>query len=301
MGAEQPRGGIVIKKISDIFNEKEKTFSMEFFPPKTPEGVNKLYKTVDELNKLGPDFFSVTYGAGGSTRGTTMDICIEIQKRFDVTVMHHLTCVGHSQKELQAILDRMMENNVKNVLALRGDSPKGVDDWKPADDGFEFCYQLNDFIHDNYDDFFSIGVAGFPEGHINCPDKETDTKYLKIKIDHGGEFVVTQLFFDNNLYSEYSERLKKAGVNVRVLPGVLPVTSYKGLLKFCDICGTSVSHEIHDIFKPIADDEEAVMREGIEFAVRQCKDLLDRGAPGIHFFSLNKTEPTREIWKRLGI
>ncbi len=291
----------MIKKITDIFTENDKTFSFEFFPPKTQKGIENLYKTVEELNKLGPDFVSVTYGAGGSTRGTTMDICLEIQKRFDLTAMHHLTCVGHSQAELKIILDKAKSNNIKNILALRGDPPEGVKEWKPASDGFEYCYQLNDLIRNNYGNFYSISVAGFPEGHIDCPDKETDTRYLKIKIEHGGEFVVTQLFFDNNSYSEYVDRLSKAGVNVRVLPGILPITNYEKLLKFCKICGTTITKEVHDIFKPLSNDEEATRKTGIEFAVKQCRDLLDRGAPGLHFFTLNKVEPTRDIWKRLGI
>ena len=291
----------MINKITDIFKEKEKTFSIEFFPPKSPEGVENLYKTAGELNEMGPDFISVTYGAGGSSRGATMEICVEIQNRFNVPVMHHLTCVGHSQSELRNILDTMKKNNIKNILALRGDEPRDIQDWKPAPDEFKYCYQLNNFIRDNYKDYFNIGVAGFPEGHVNCPDKETDTKYLKIKTDHGGEFVVTQLFFDNAVYSEYLERLSKAGVAVRVIPGVLPITSYEGLLKFCKICGTSITEEVHEIFKPLSGDNDAILEAGIDFAVRQCKDLLDRGAPGIHFFSLNKVEPTREIWKRIGL
>ncbi len=291
----------MINKITDIFKEKKKTFSFEFFPPKTPKGIENLYKTVDELNKLGPDFVSVTYGAGGSSRGTTMDICVEIQKRYDLSVMHHLTCVGHSQDELKNILDALKDNNIKNVLALRGDTPKGIENWQPAPDGLEYCYQLNDLLRSRYDDYFSIGVAGFPEGHVNCPDKNTDTKYLKIKIDHGGEFIVTQLFFDNDIYSEYLDRLNNTNVSVRVLPGVLPITSYEGLVKFCNICGTTISDEVHDIFKPLSGDDEATKEAGIEFAVKQCKDLLERGAPGIQFFTLNKVEPTREIWKRLGL
>ncbi len=291
----------MIKKITDIFKEKDRTFSFEFFPPRTPKGIESLYRTAEELNGLGPDFVSVTYGAGGSTRGATMDICAELQKRFDITVMHHLTCVGHSRAELEAIISRMKDNNIKNILALRGDPPKGDENREPVPDGLEYCYQLNDLIRENSKDFFSIGVAGFPEGHIHCPDKDTDTKYLKIKIEHGGEFVITQLFFDNNIYSEYVERLGKQGVNIRVLPGILPITSYEGLLKFCNICGATVSQEVHDIFKPLNGNEELTGKAGIEFAVKQCKDLLERGAPGLHFFTLNKIEPTREIWKRLGL
>ncbi len=291
----------MIQKITDIFEKKKRTFSFEFFPPKTRKGIENLYRTAEELNKLGPDFVSVTYGAGGSSRGTTMEICVELQKRFDISVIHHLTCVGHSQDDLKGILDTLKTNEIKNVLALRGDPPKGVEDWQPSPDGFEYCYQLNDLILSRYEDFFSIGVAGFPEGHINCPDKDTDTKYLKIKMDHGGEFIVTQLFFDNTIYSEYLDRLSRAGVTARVLPGILPITSYDGLIKFCNMCGATVPDEVHKIFKPLSGDDEATYKAGVDFAVRQCKDLLERGAPGIHFFSLNKVEPATEIWNKLGL
>lgn len=289
----------MIKKIKDIFSEKEKTFSLEFFPPKTPKGVEQLYQTVQELNKLQPDFVSVTYGAGGTSRGTTLEICSEIQNRFDLTVLHHFTCVGHSQAELKDIIRQMKDNNIRNILALRGDPPT-AEGWRPAPDEFQFCYQMIDLIRETDKDFFSIGVAGFPEGHINCPDKGTDTKYLKMKIDHGGEFVITQLFFDNEIYYEYLERLRNAGVTVRILPGILPITSYEGLLKFCRTCGATVPQKVHDIFKPLSGNEKATLEAGIDFAVTQCKDLLEHDAPGIHFFTLNKIEPVREIWKRMG-
>lgn len=288
----------MIRKVSDIFKDKKRTYTFEFFPPKTPAGIAKLYETIAELNKLGPDFVSVTYGAGGSTRGATLEICAEIQKRFDLTTMHHFTCVGHSQAELRSILDQMKKNNIRNVLALRGDPPQGVEKGESSPDELEYCYQLCDLIK-SYGDFFSIGVAGFPEGHINCPDKETDSKYLKIKIEHSGEFVVTQLFFDNSIYFEYLERLKKVGVNVRVLPGILPITSYQGLLKFCNICGTTIPQKIHDIFKPLDGNDEATYKAGVDFAVAQCQELLNGGAPGIHFFTLNKVNPTKDIWERL--
>lgn len=288
----------MIRKVSDIFKDKKRTYTFEFFPPKTPAGLVKLYETIAELNKLGPDFVSVTYGAGGSTRGATLEICAEIQKRFGLTTMHHFTCVGHSQAELRSILDQMKKNNIRNVLALRGDPPQGVEKGESSPDELEYCYQLCDLIK-SYGDFFSIGVAGFPEGHINCPDKETDSKYLKIKIEHDGEFVITQLFFDNSIYFEYLERLKKVGVNVRVLPGILPITSYQGLLKFCNICGTTIPQKIHDIFKPLDGNDEATYKAGVDFAVAQCQELLNGGAPGIHFFTLNKVNPTKDIWERL--
>ena len=284
----------MIRKISDILKEKKFTYSFEFFPPKTEKGRKRLPEVARVFKELGADWFSVTYGAGGSTRELTMEIVNELQRTFDIPVMHHFTCVGHSQKELREILDEMKRMNICNVLALRGDPPQGQSEWRPAPDGFEYCYQLIQLIK-SYGGFFSIGVAGFPEGHINCPDKETDSKYLKIKIDAGAEFVITQLFFDNRDYFEYLDRTKKAGVNVRIIPGILPITDYKTLIKFCDTCGATIPDKVHEIFRPLSEDKEATYKAGVEFAIKQCKELIGGGAPGLHFFSLNKINPTKEI------
>ena len=162
----------------------------------------------------------------------------------------------------------------------------------------EYCYQLIELIR-THGDFFSIGVAGFPEGHIDCPDKETDSRYLKIKIDAGGEFVITQLFFDNKDYFEYLERTKKVGVNVRIIPGIIPITNYQTLLRFCGTCGATIPQKVHDIFKPLDGNDEATYKAGVEFVVKQCEDLLAGGAPGLHFYSLNKIDPTREILSKI--
>lgn len=279
--------------------EKERTCSFEFFPPKTEKGREKLFETADAFKELKPDWFAVTYGAGGSTREATMDIVDELQRRFQVPTMHHLTCVGHSKDELKAVVGKMKEKNIRNILALRGDSPQGVEHWEPAADGLEYCYQLIELIRSTYGDFFSIGVAGFPEGHIDCPDKETDSKYLKIKIDAGSEFVITQLFFDNKDYFEYLERVKKIGVRARIFPGIIPITNYQVLLRFCGTCGATIPQRVHDIFKPLDGDAEATYKAGVKFAVEQCNDLLEGGAPGLHFFALNKVEPTREIVSKI--
>ena len=279
----------MIRKISDILKEKKRTISFEFFPPKTEKGREKLPEVAKAFAELGADWFSVTYGAGGSTREITMDIVDELQKKFGVPVMHHFTCVGHSQEDLKKILGKMKEKNICNVLALRGDAPEGEEFWTPAPDGFEYCYQLIKLIK-SFGDFFSIGVAGFPEGHVDCPDKATDTKYLKIKIDSGGEFVLTQLFFNNKDYFEYLERTKKAGINARILPGIITITNYQTLLKFCGTCGATIPQKVHDIFKPLDGDKEATYEAGVKFAVEQCNELLKGGAPGLHFYSLNKIE-----------
>jgi methylenetetrahydrofolate reductase (NADPH) len=287
-----------MRKISDIFKEKEITYSFEFFPPKTEKGLEKLFEVAANYKDLEPDWFSVTYGAGGSTRGLTMDIVDQLQKRFGVATMHHFTCVGHSKAELADIIGEMKKRNIRNILALRGDPPVGVEHWETAPDGFEYCYQLIELIR-THGDFFSIGVAGFPEGHIDCPDKETDSKYLKIKIDAGGEFVITQLFFDNKDYFEYMDRIKKVGVTVRIIPGILPITDYQKLKRFCEGCGATIPQRVHDIFKPIDGDDDASYKAGVRFAVNQCHELLEGGAPGLHFYALNKLEPVQEILSKV--
>lgn len=288
----------MIRKISDILKEKERTYSFELFPPKTEKGREKLPETAGILKELKPDWFAVTYGAGGTTRELTMDIVDELQKSFQISTMHHFTCVGHSKTELKAIVERMKEKNICNILALRGDAPEGVEHWEPAPDGLEYSYQLIELIR-SYDSFFSIGVAGFPEGHIDCPDKETDSRHLKIKIDVGGEFVITQLFFDNNDYFEYLERVRKIGVTVRIIPGIIPITNYQQLLRFCKTCGTTIPQRVHDIFKPLDGDAEATYKAGVQFVVEQCNELLEGGAPGLHFYTLNKVDPTREILNKI--
>ncbi|MFH1046194.1 MAG: methylenetetrahydrofolate reductase [NAD(P)H] [Candidatus Omnitrophota bacterium] len=288
----------MIRRIADILKEKKRTYSYEFFPPKTEKGREKLPETAEVYAGLGADWFSVTYGAGGSTRELTIQIVDDLQKRTGVPVMHHFTCVGHSKEQLKTIIGEMKKRNICNILALRGDAPEGEKFWTPAPDGLEYCYQLIKLIR-SCGDFFSIGVAGFPEGHINCPDKETDAKYLKIKIDAGAEFVITQLFFDNKDYFAYLERAKKVGVNVRILPGIIPITDYQTLLRFCKACGATIPERVHDIFKPLDGDAQGTYRAGVEFAVGQCNELLSGGAPGLHFYSLNKVEPTREILSKI--
>jgi len=289
----------MIRKISDILKEKERTYSFEFFPPKTQKGREKLPETANIFKDLGADWFSVTYGAGGSTRELTMDIVDELQKRFGVPSMHHLTCIGHSKAELKVIIEEMRARNICNILALHGDPPEGMEHWQPAPGGLEYAYQLIEIIR-SYGNFFSIGVAGFPEGHIDCPDKETDSKYLRIKIDAGSEFVITQLFFNNKDYFEYAERIRKIGVTVPIIPGILPITDYQTLLRFCNTCGATIPQRVHNIFKPLDGKDEATYRAGVEFTVEQCDELLKGGAPGLHFYTLNKVNPTREILNRLG-
>lgn len=288
----------MVRKISDILKEKERTYSFEFFPPKTKAGMRKLFETASAFKDLNPSWFAVTYGAGGSTREFTTDSADELQRRFGIPTMHHLTCIGHTAAELKDIIAKLKEKNICNILALRGDLPEGLGYWKPPPGGLQYCYQLVELIR-SYDDLFSIGVAGFPEGHVDCPDKETDSRYLKIKVDAGGEFVITQLFFNNKDYFEYVDRIRRIGVTVPIIPGVLPVTDYQALLRMCRTCGATIPQRVHDIFKPLQDDAQATYDAGVEFAVEQCNELLNGGAPGLHFFTVNRLDPTREILNRI--
>jgi methylenetetrahydrofolate reductase (NADPH) len=283
-----------MKKITDIFSEKQKTFSFEFFPPKTEAGMVKLYEIAETFAALKPDWFSVTYGAGGGTRDLTLDIVDKFQKRFGIPTMHHFSCVGDSRQALADKIEEMKRRNIRNIFALRGDPPRGDENWKPAANGCEYCYQLIEMIR-KHGDFFSIGVAGFPEGHVNCPNRELDSIYLKKKIDAGGDFVITQIFFENKDYFEYVDRLRKVGVKARILPGIMSITNYQKILSFCKGCGATVPQKVHDIFAPLDGDDEATYKAGVEFTIQQCIGLLDGGAPGIQFFTLNKLDPVRKI------
>lgn len=288
----------MIKKISDIFMQKERTYSFEFFTPKTDKGMKQLFTTIGELARLEPDFFSVTYGAGGGNRKGTMDIVDRIQNEHAITTIHHITCIGHSKKEIDEIVSNMGQRNICNILALRGDPPEGMDSVQVDSSKYKYSYQLCKYIRQK-GDFFSIGVAGFPEGHIDAPDIETDTLYLKKKIDSGADFVITQLFFESRLYFDYVKRLRGTGVTNRIIPGILPITNYRNLVRFCARCGAQVPQKVHDIFGPLQDDSDATYAEGIKFVERQCRELLSGGAPGLHFFTLNRTDPAREILQNI--
>ncbi|MHA2328890.1 MAG: methylenetetrahydrofolate reductase, partial [Candidatus Hodarchaeales archaeon] len=209
-----------------------------------------------------------------------------------------ITCVGHSKKELIEILDKMKTNGIINVLALRGDSPRDEKEWKPELDGFSFAYQLCDLVK-SYGDLFSCGVAGFPEGHPEAPNKEADIKYLKNKIDHGGEFVITQLFYDNRDYFEYVSQVRNIGVENRIIPGILPIMNFKSVEKFCSFIEASIPPRLYDIFTPIKDDLEITRKKGVQVAIEQCSALLDGGAPGLHFYTLNKLDPIKKIVNKL--
>lgn len=286
-------------KIKEIFQQRQRTYSFELFPPKTEQGFANLLKTIGELAALEPDFISCTYGAGGGSRDKTLDVVQHIQDRHNVTGLAHLTCVLHTRDDIKTILKDIQSRGIENVLALRGDPPQDNPGWKPGRDNLRYSSELCAFIREHFGNSFTIGVAGFPEGHVLCPDRDQDARYLKKKTDAGADFVITQLFFNNQDYFDYVKRLRKLGVASRVIPGILPITNYRNLVKFCALCGATVTEEIHKIFKPIQEDPEKTLEAGIAFAIRQCRQLLDGGAPGLHFYCLNKTSPTDQILREV--
>jgi methylenetetrahydrofolate reductase (NADPH) len=278
---------------------KNLNFSFELFPPKTEEGYKKLLNTLPLLCALAPDFISCTYGAGGGSREKTLDIVEYIQKHLHVPSVAHLTCILHNKKEINDVLMEMQRRGINNVLALRGDTPKDNPNFKPQENSFKYSWELVAFIREHFGYYFKIGVAGFPEGHILCPDRNQDARYLKNKIDHGADYVITQLFFNNQDYFDYVNRLRKLGVTKPIIPGILPICDYPALVRFCAMCGSSIPDEVHAIFKPLASDPDKTLAAGINFCLKQSRELLDEGACGLHFYILNKIHPINVIIKEL--
>ena len=288
-----------MQKTTDIFVHKKLTISLELFPPKTEEGYAKLLRSLPKLCGLKPDFISCTYGAGGGSREKTLDIVELIQKEYQIPSVAHLTCVLHTKDAIKGILTEMETRGICNVLALRGDPPKDDPGWAPGINNFKYSWELVAFIREHFKDHFSIGVAGFPEGHLLCPDRILDAQYLKNKITKGADYVITQLFFNNQDYFDFVSRLKELGVSSPIIPGVLPITDYPALVRFSSMCGASIPQEVHDIFKPIAENPEKTLAAGIDFCLKQCRQLLQGGAPGLHFYALNKIHPVDVIIKEL--
>lgn len=284
-------------KIRDILARDKRTFSFEFFPPKTPEGEAALFRTIAELKPLSPSFVSVTYGALGNTRGKTFEIVARIKKEYGIEAMAHLTCVASTREEMRGILAELKAKGIENTLALRGDPPQGTTEFVKPENGFGFAGELVEEIKKFGG--FSIGVAGFPEKHPRSPDVKSDIFYLKKKVDAGADFVLTQLFFDNALYFEYVKQARAAGVTVPIIPGIMPITDFKQLDKFIAMCGATIPAKVRTELNPIQDDLDAVYRYGVDYATRQCQELLDKGAPGLHFYTLNKSRATRDIYLNL--
>jgi methylenetetrahydrofolate reductase (NADPH) len=286
-------------RVMDILQSKKPALSYEFFTPKTEKGRSNLLENARILaQNVRPDFISLTYGAGGSTRTCTTELAIELQETLQIPVMHHLTCIGHSRAELENMITRIAQAGIKNILALRGDPPKGSDTWRAHPEGFTYAWELAALIRKHVPEC-GIAGAGFPEGHPESSDLEIDVELLKHKINAGVEFLITQLFFETSLYTEYRARAARHGMTIPIIPGILPVSNYQNLLNFTASCKASVPEAICDIFEPIQNDEEAVRQEGIAWAIRQARELVEAGAPGLHFYTLNKAEPVLSIVRAL--
>jgi methylenetetrahydrofolate reductase (NADPH) len=280
-------------RIDEILEERRPVFSFEFFPPKTEEGERNLWNALEELKRDEPAFVSVTYGAGGSTRDRTLSIVKRIKAEIGLEAMAHFTCVGATTEELRGTLDEMRDVGVENVLALRGDPPEGQTEWTKTEGGLEYSTELAQLIAQDYD--FAIGAACFPEVHPEAPDMDSDISFLKKKVEAGARFLITQLFFDNELYFDFVREARAAGIDVPIIPGIMPVTGYAQIKRFTERCGASIPPLYERELAAREDDPDAVKDLGVAYATLQSADLLARGAPGIHFYTLNKSPATRSI------
>jgi methylenetetrahydrofolate reductase (NADPH) len=280
-------------RIDEILEERRPVFSFEFFPPKTKQGEAQLKGALDDLRQDEPAYVSVTYGAGGSTRDRTVEITTSIKRDFGIEGMAHLSCVGEPVSRLREILDEIAAAGIDNVLALRGDPPRGEAEWRPHPEGLRSSPELIELIASDYD--FCIGAACFPEVHPEAPDLEHDLRFTKRKVDAGASFLITQLFFDNELYFDFVREARAAGIDVPIIPGIIPVTNYAQIKRFTEICGASIPPELERELAARADFPDAVKDLGVAYATAQCGELLARGAPGVHFYTLNRSPATRAI------
>jgi len=284
-------------RINETLGGPEPVFSIEFFPPKTPEKVDELFETVEALKPLAPDFVSVTYGAGGATRDGTVEIATRIKRDHGLEAMAHLSCVGETQEGLVELLDRFEDAGIENVLALRGDPPRGETEFQAPDGGLSSAAELAGFISGRYG--FTIGGACFPEVHPEAPNLEADLAYLKTKVEAGASFLITQLFFDNQLYFDFVAAAREAGIDIPIIPGVIPIATFGQVARICELCQASIPTELSSAMESLGGDAEAEALLGVAFAARQCDELLACGAPGIHFYALNRAPATRAVLSAL--
>jgi methylenetetrahydrofolate reductase (NADPH) len=280
-------------RIDELLDGGTPVFSFEFFPPRTPEGVEGLFETVEALKPLEPSFVSVTYGAGGATREGTVEIATRIKDEHGIETMAHLSCVGETTEGLIEILDRLQSAKIENILALRGDPPRGEGEFKRPEGGLDSSAELAAFISERYP--FAIGGACFPEVHPEAPSPEADLAYLKTKVSCGATFLITQLFFDNRVYFDFVDAARATGIDAPIIPGVIPIASYARITRFCELCAASIPKELAEAMEAVAGDPDAEAELGTAYAARQCEELLAGGAPGIHFYTLNTAPQTRAV------
>ena len=283
-------------RISEILGGDEPCFSFEFFPPKTPEGEQMLFDSVAELQRLNPGYVSVTYGAAGSTRDGTVEVTARIQQEFGIETMAHLSVVGETVEGIETILSRFADAGIDSVLALRGDPPQGEGEFAVTPGGLASSAELATFIRD-YEPTgaFGIGASCHPEIHREAASAEADIDFLRQKVDAGAEFLISQLFFDNEVYFEWLASVREAGIDVPVIPGILPIISRAGLHRFCATCGANIPEKLDAQLEALGGDEDAERAFGIAYASRQCEELLAAGAPGIHFFVLNRAASVKAV------
>ena len=286
-------------KLREIYARPGKIFSIEFFPPKSEKGDESLFREIEALKSLNPAFCSVTYGAGGSTRERTVDLVERIHAECCLEVMCHLTVVGQSKEQVRLVLERLRDKKIENLIALSGDPPQGVADWKPHPDGFRHSIELvKEAVAYGC---FSIAVAGFPEVHPRAKSRDEDLRYLKEKVDAGADAIITQLFFDNEHYFRFVEDLRRLGVAVPIVPGVLPILSAAQVRRFTDLCGAKIPSGLEQRLARVENDDEEAVKLGVDYATEQCRRLLAFGAPGLHFYSLNKARSVKAIFDNLGL
>ncbi len=277
------------RPISGLFTQNRPLRSLEFFPPKDDAGVEALRQTATALKRIAPDFVSVTYGAGGSTRERTAQVSALLKNELGFTVMPHLTCVGHSRAELGEIADRIYAGGFRNIMTLRGDPPKGATEFQVTADGLRYANELVELLKARHSDF-CLGVGGYPERHPEAPSLEVDLVNLKRKIDAGAAFITTQLFFDNDVYYRFVDKCRAIGIHVPIVPGLMPVLSLKQIQRFTQMCGASLPAKLIARLEAGADHAEVVETVGIDWALMQIRDLIARGAPGYHLYILNRAK-----------
>jgi methylenetetrahydrofolate reductase (NADPH) len=284
-------------RIAELYARGEPVVSFEFFPPKTDAGYASLARTIGDLKQLAPGFVSVTWGAGGSTRRKTVDLVISIQREMGLTAMAHMTCVGAARAELGETLAHLAREGLENVLALRGDPPKGSEGFEAVSDGFSYANELVAFARGETS--LCVGGACYPEKHPEAPDADVDLANLVRKVDAGAEFLISQLFFDADDYTAFVARARAAGITVPIVPGIMPVVSAANARRMAQLCGSRIPDELEARLARAGDDEAATLEVGIAWATQQCRTLLERGAPGLHFYTLNKSPAARRVHESL--